>query len=96
MKSWDSFAIPRMFSRARAVVGPPVMIPAELDRTGLETCRLRTERLLNCLTAEAEAWAAAGSRKTGEVVIRPQFASPPPGRPRPQHALPSLRPARAA
>ena len=96
MKSWDHFAVPRMFSRARAVVGPPVMIPANLDRAGLESCRLRTERLLNCLTAEAEAWAAAGTRKAGEVVIRPQFAPPPPGKPRQQHAETVLRPARAA
>jgi lysophospholipid acyltransferase (LPLAT)-like uncharacterized protein len=96
MKSWDRFAIPRMFSRARAVVGPPVMIPAELDRTGLETCRLRTERLLNGLTSEAAAWAAAGSRKAGEVVIRRQFAAPPPGRPRSLQIGPALRPARAA
>ena len=69
--------MPRLFSRARAVIGPPVMIPADLDRAGLEPCRLRTERLLNCLTAEAEAWAAAGTRKAGEVVIRRQFAPPP-------------------
>ncbi len=96
MKSWDHFAMPRIFSRARAVVGPPVMIPAELDRTGLETCRLRTERLLNCLTAEAEAWAVAGSRKAGELVIRRQSAPPPPIRQCPLPAEPALRPSRAA
>ena len=66
--SWDRFAVPRPFSRARAVIGPPLMIPPDFDRAGLEHCRLRVERLLNCLTAEAEAWAAAGTRKAGEVV----------------------------
>ncbi|MEX2091035.1 MAG: lysophospholipid acyltransferase family protein [Pirellulales bacterium] len=96
MKSWDRFAVPRIFSRARAVVGPAVMIPAELDRTGLETCRLRTERLLNCLTAEAEAWAVAGTRKAGEVAIRRQSAPPPPVRQLPLPAEPALRPSRAA
>ncbi len=96
INSWDHFAVPRMFSRARAVVGPPVMIPANIDRAGLEVCRLRTERLLNCLTAEAEAWAAAGSRKIDEVVVKRQFASPPLGRPLEQAIAPSLRPSRAA
>jgi lysophospholipid acyltransferase (LPLAT)-like uncharacterized protein len=73
-KSWDRFAIPRPFSRARAIVGPPMMLPPKLDRAGLELCRDRAERLLNCLTAEAEAWAAAGTRKAGEFVIAPQRA----------------------
>jgi hypothetical protein len=94
--SWDRFAMPRMFSRARAVVGPPMMVPADLDRVGLETCRLRTERLLNCLTAEAEAWAEAGTRKAGEVPIRRHFAPPPPLRELPLPTEPARRPSRAA
>jgi lysophospholipid acyltransferase (LPLAT)-like uncharacterized protein len=77
VKSWDRFAVPRPFSRARAVIGPPVHVPADLDRAGLELSRQRVERLLNCLTAEAEAWAAAGTRKVGELPIWPHFAAPP-------------------
>jgi hypothetical protein len=96
MNSWDRFGVPRIFSRARAVVGPPVMVPENLDREQLETCRLRTERLLNCLTAEAEAWAAAGSRKAGEIVVRRQFAPRPMAQPRALPALPALVPSRAA
>jgi hypothetical protein len=76
-KSWDRFAVPRPFSRARALIGPPIMLPPVLDRAGMERCRGRVERLLNALTCEAEAWAAAGSRKAGEVVITPQHAPPP-------------------
>jgi lysophospholipid acyltransferase (LPLAT)-like uncharacterized protein len=95
-KSWDRFAVPRMFSRARAVVGPPVMIPENLDRTMLETCRHRTERLLNCLTAEAESWAEAGTRKASEMVVRRQFASPPARRNAVRIAQPVLIPSRAA
>lgn len=94
--SWDRFAVPRQFSRARAVVGPPIAIPPNLDREGLETCRLRTERLLNCLTAEAEAWAVAGSRKAGEVVIKQQCAPPPPVREFAPPTEKSFCPARAA
>jgi hypothetical protein len=72
--SWDRFAMPRPFSRGRAILGPPLMLPRDLDRDGLETARLRVERLLNDLTCEAEAWAAAGTRKAGEVMLRPGHA----------------------
>ncbi len=74
VNSWDRFAVPRPFSQARAVIGPPLNLPRNLDRSGMERSQQRVERLLNCLTMEAEAWAAAGTRKAGEIVIRPQFA----------------------
>jgi lysophospholipid acyltransferase (LPLAT)-like uncharacterized protein len=77
VRSWDRFAVPRPFSRARAVIGPPLMLPPDLTRPGLEQCRQRVENLLNCFTAEAEAWAAAGTRKAGEVVMVPQSAPVP-------------------
>ena len=74
VNSWDKFAIPRPFSRARAVIGPPLRLPPDLDRADLEHCRHRVERLLESLSCEAEAWAAGGSRKVGELVIHPQSA----------------------
>ncbi|MEX2317021.1 MAG: lysophospholipid acyltransferase family protein [Pirellulales bacterium] len=76
MNSWDHFAVPRPFSRARALIGPPLRLPPDLDRSGLERSRQRTERLLNDLTTEAEAWAAAGTRKAGEIVLGPRAAPP--------------------
>jgi len=76
INSWDRFAVPRPFSRARALIGPPMHLPPDLDRDGMERCRERVEQLLTDLTDEAEAWATAGSRKAGEVVIRPQPAPP--------------------
>jgi len=69
--SWDRFAVPRPFSRGRMVLGPPLTLPRDLDRDGLENSRLRVERLLNDLTCEAEAWAAAGTRKAGEIMMAP-------------------------
>src|SRR5688500_9202849 len=30
--SWDRFALPRPFSRARAIVGPQIEIPSDVDR----------------------------------------------------------------
>jgi lysophospholipid acyltransferase (LPLAT)-like uncharacterized protein len=77
VNSWDQFAVPRPFSRARAVIGPPIHLPANLDRGGLEKCRRRVERLMNDLTSEAEAWAAAGTHKVGEVAVVPGSAPAP-------------------
>jgi hypothetical protein len=95
VNSWDRFAVPRPYSRARAVIGPPMMLPADLDRAGIETARQRVEGLLNCLTAEAESWAAAGSRKSGEIPIHSGFAPRPQRAPQPA-ATAALRPSRAA
>ena len=104
IRSWDRFALPRPYSRARLVAGPRLQIPPELDRGGLEHYRQRAEDVLNRLTLEAEAWAEAGSRKVNQRGIRrrpapirpqrpdagpPETASPLPGYVPP--ALPSSR-----
>jgi hypothetical protein len=67
--AWDQFAIPRPHSRARAVPSGEIFVPPDLDRRGLEHFRLKIERLLNRLTAEAEAWAESGTRKIGQMGI---------------------------
>lgn len=73
LRSWDRFAVPRPFSRARGVIGPPMMLPPDLDRAGLDQCRQRVERLLNHLTSEAETWATGRGRKAGEMAMLPQI-----------------------
>lgn len=75
LRSWDRFAVPRPFSKARAVVSPRIYLPADLDRVGLEHYRQRVERLLNRLTCEAEAWAESGTRKVDERQIVQQHAA---------------------
>jgi hypothetical protein len=72
LKSWDRFAVPRPFSRARAVIGPEIHIPPELDRRGIELHRVGVEQLLNDLTGEAERWAEGGYRRAGEFVAQRQ------------------------
>lgn len=67
--TWDHFAIPKPYSRARTVVSPAMTIPSKLDRDGVEHYRLQVERLLNRLTCEAEAWAEAGTPKIAEVPV---------------------------
>ncbi|HEX4129861.1 MAG TPA: lysophospholipid acyltransferase family protein [Pirellulales bacterium] len=67
--TWDRFAVPKPYSRARAVVSPEMHIPANLDRDGVERYRQQVERMLNRLTLEAEAWAESGTRKLGELPV---------------------------
>lgn len=74
LSSWDQFAIPRPFSRARAVVSPELSIPSDLDRTEMDSHRQRVEGLLNLLTNEAEAWAESGTRKVDEMPLKSQTA----------------------
>jgi lysophospholipid acyltransferase (LPLAT)-like uncharacterized protein len=73
-KSWDAFAVPRPFSRGRAVFGPPLRVPPDLGRSDLERYRDWFERLLNWLTEEAETWATGGERRAGEAVMLPRYA----------------------
>jgi len=82
--TWDRFAIPRPFSRARIVGGPLMNIPPDLDKAGVERYRKQTQDLLNHLTTEAEEWAEAGDRRKGQ---RPMF---------PLHAAKTLRELREA
>ncbi|MEZ6119815.1 MAG: lysophospholipid acyltransferase family protein, partial [Pirellulaceae bacterium] len=60
MKTWDSFAIARPFSRARLVVGQRIQVPADADRTTIEAYRRQVQQQLNELTEEAESWAHSG------------------------------------
>jgi hypothetical protein len=83
LTTWDRFAVPRPFSRARIIWGPRMPIPARLDREGLEHYRQQVEGVLNCITDEAERWAESGTRREGQrnlvrnppAIIRPESAS---------------------
>lgn len=69
-RSWDRFAVPRPYSRARAVIGPEIFIPNHLQREGLESHRLSIEQLLTNLTDDAEEWARSGKHRLGEICER--------------------------
>ena len=55
--TWDKFAMPRPFTRARMVMGDAITIPKKLSRDDVETYRANVERILNQLTTAAENWA---------------------------------------
>jgi len=73
LPTWDRFALPRPFSRARGISGPRIHVPADLDRRGLEYYRQYVESVLNQLTTAAEEWADSGQRMAGEF---PSFRQP--------------------
>jgi hypothetical protein len=68
--TWDRFAIPRPFSRARGLVSRAIHVPADLDRDGIEWHRQGVELILTHLSDEAEAWATAGGRRPGQQNVR--------------------------
>lgn len=71
-RSWDRFAIPRPFSRCRTIVGPPLLIPADLDRDDLELYRGWFEKLMHWLTERAEQWAESGRHVAGSMPMHPR------------------------
>jgi lysophospholipid acyltransferase (LPLAT)-like uncharacterized protein len=68
--SWDRFALPRPFSRARAVVTSPYYVAPDADRDLLEAHRAAFESQLLAATTEAEAWAESGEDRGDAVVVR--------------------------
>jgi lysophospholipid acyltransferase (LPLAT)-like uncharacterized protein len=68
--TWDRFAIPRPYSRARGILGPAISIAGGLGRDGLEEARRYVEEVLNSVTAQAESWATTGHRVCGELPLR--------------------------
>jgi lysophospholipid acyltransferase (LPLAT)-like uncharacterized protein len=70
MRTWDRFAIPRPFTRARGIAGPRMQIPAKVDREGLEYYRQRVEAVMNELTSTAEDWANRGTSYEHSVPMR--------------------------
>ena len=66
-KTWDRFAVPKPFLRARAVMGPKIMIPPKLDREKMELYRQGIETLTTQLTTTAENWARDGGRLPDSV-----------------------------
>ncbi len=65
--SWDKFALPRLFSRARTVFSEEIWIPPNLTKEQIEEYRLMLETRLNELTEDAERWAETGEKREGEI-----------------------------
>ncbi len=68
--TWDRFAMPWPWSRARGVVSRAVAIPPNLDRDGIEYHRQGLEQLLSHLSDDAEMWAESCTKRNGEIIVR--------------------------
>lgn len=67
--SWDRFAIPKPFCRARLIFTDAIFIPNRLKRDELEEYRILVEEKLRAVTLEAEEWACTGIIRPGEMVL---------------------------
>jgi len=70
--TWDRFAVPRPFSRARGVVSRAIHVPPDLDRDGVERYRQGVEAILRRLSDDAEDWATSGGRRPNQRPVRKQ------------------------
>lgn len=74
-KSWDHFAVPRPYSRCRAILGPRLQMPPGLEKQDIELHRQWVESQLEKLTTLAEDWAERRCDVTeSEIIFRaPQY-----------------------
>jgi hypothetical protein len=56
LPSWDSFQIPKPFTRARVYVAPPIYVPADADEAMLEAKRDELQQALDDLNRRGDAW----------------------------------------
>ena len=59
--SWDRLMVPLPFSRGVLLAGAPITVPPKTDNAGLEAYRLELTRILDALTAQADARVRDGS-----------------------------------
>lgn len=60
-RSWDRFAVPRPWSRARCVSGVPIVIPRDMERSQLAAYRQQVQAAIEHVDALAERWAETGA-----------------------------------
>ena len=75
LNTWDKFAVPRPYSRARAIIGPAIQVPPGLGREELKTFRARIEQTLVENTESSERWAEHGHQRPNQQPLRRQCAS---------------------
>jgi lysophospholipid acyltransferase (LPLAT)-like uncharacterized protein len=55
-KTWDLFQIPKPFTRAVAVISPPIQVPQDVSREGLEQKHQEMQKMLEQVRDVAETW----------------------------------------
>lgn len=65
-RSWDRTILPKPFARLTVLIGPPLFVPTDLDRTGRDQYRLRLEEGLNCIYRQAWSFYGRQAHADGE------------------------------
>ena len=68
--TWDKFAVPRLFSRARTIVSPEIFVPPTLDVEIADRFAAALEMTMTRLCELAEGWAVSGDLHVGESMIQ--------------------------
>jgi lysophospholipid acyltransferase (LPLAT)-like uncharacterized protein len=55
-KTWDQFQVPKPFTCAVMVIAPPIQVPQDLDREGLEQKHAEMQKMLERVRDVAETW----------------------------------------
>jgi hypothetical protein len=76
LNTWDKFAIPRPYTRARAIIGPAIQLPPRLDRDALQRYRAQVEQTLTQNTEACQRWAEDGSRWLQQQPLRREGMPP--------------------
>jgi hypothetical protein len=58
-KSWDRFQVPKPFTRARVLIGPPIYVPAKAAESTMESKRVELQSALDELDRKGELWRSA-------------------------------------
>jgi hypothetical protein len=76
VRSWDSFAIPRPFSRVRCLFGQPISVPSNLQPNKLDPHLNHLQIELDSLSIAAESWANTGILNEPPVIIQSHLDVP--------------------
>ena len=59
--SWDSFQVPRPFTRARVYIAPPIWVPADADEAALRAKRDELQHALDDINRRGDQWRTASA-----------------------------------
>jgi len=66
LKSWDSFIIPKPFSKAVIIIGKPIYVTVDLTPEEIDLKNLELQANLNLLTEKADNYFKSGNNYTGK------------------------------
>ncbi len=68
--TWDTFAVPRPFTRARTIASPEIFVPPKLDAEAADRFCAALETTMTRLCELSEDWAVSGDLHIGESMLQ--------------------------